>query len=344
MTSAFDNGESLAFQLNYSQSAAAISDTIASQDPLSMKISMTILYTVILVTGVFGNICTCIVIARNRYMRTATNYYLFSLSVSDLLLLLLGLPQDAFALWRKRPYLFGETFCIIRGLTSETSTNASVLTITAFTIERYLAICHPLRAHTMSKLSRVIRLIVVIWFCALVCALPVASQFGIVYEKNKNGDYDKNTAECSMVAPIKYSFEISFMVFFVFPAILLSVLYMFIGIHLRHSDAMKCSNEQFDSSHHHHHHPPPPPPQHPLNNQPVDTLQAYDNSPESGDLITKYRISLVKDNNCCYSKIKANFSSENNNHHTNRSSLRGFNSAASSSTASRQAVIRMLGK
>jgi len=36
-------------------------------------------------TGVIGNVTTCVVIARNSYMHTATNYYLFSLAISDML-------------------------------------------------------------------------------------------------------------------------------------------------------------------------------------------------------------------------------------------------------------------
>ncbi|GIX80176.1 pyrokinin-1 receptor [Caerostris extrusa] len=86
----------------------------------------------LLMTGVTGNICTCIVITRNRYMHTATNYYLFNLAVSDLMLLILGLPAELYQLWYKYPYIFGEPFCILRGLTSEMSTNASILTITMF--------------------------------------------------------------------------------------------------------------------------------------------------------------------------------------------------------------------
>ena len=49
-----------------------------------------LVYVLIFVTGVAGNACTCLVIVRNKRMHTATNYYLFSLAVSDLLTLLLG--------------------------------------------------------------------------------------------------------------------------------------------------------------------------------------------------------------------------------------------------------------
>lgn len=59
---------------------------------LSMQIviPITIVYVFIFVTGVIGNIAVCVVIVRNNFMHTATNYYLFSLAVSDLTLLLLG--------------------------------------------------------------------------------------------------------------------------------------------------------------------------------------------------------------------------------------------------------------
>ncbi|XP_076372880.1 pyrokinin-1 receptor-like [Tachypleus tridentatus] len=193
------------------------------RDPLSTAIPMTLIYTVILVSGVVGNICTCVVIAKNKCMHTATNYYLFSLAVSDLLLLLLGLPQEMFQLWQRYPYIFGEFFCVFRGLISETSTNASILTITAFTVERYMAICHPLRAHTMSKLSRAVMVIVAIWLASALCALPLAIQFGIVH------------VFCTLKMPLNHAFETSTFLFFILPMILITVLYILIGIKLRRS-------------------------------------------------------------------------------------------------------------
>ncbi|XP_017463926.1 PREDICTED: neuropeptides capa receptor-like, partial [Rhagoletis zephyria] len=133
------------------------------RDPLSTVVPMTILYLLLLLTGTLGNICTCIVIARNKYMHTATNYYLFSLAVSDLLLLVLGIPQELFSLWQKYPYTLGEFWCVLRGFGSETSTNASILLISAFTVERFFAICNPLKSHTMSQLPRAIKIILIIW-------------------------------------------------------------------------------------------------------------------------------------------------------------------------------------
>ena len=54
------------------------------------SVSLTVVYLLILLTGVVGNVITCIVIVRNSYMHTATNCYLFSLAISDTFQLVLG--------------------------------------------------------------------------------------------------------------------------------------------------------------------------------------------------------------------------------------------------------------
>lgn len=98
--------------------------------PPSLVIPMTVVYGIIFVAGVVGNVSTCIVIARNKSMHTATNYFLFSLAVSDMLLLISGLPPEMYRLWSPETYVFGEAVCILQGFAAETSANATVLTIT----------------------------------------------------------------------------------------------------------------------------------------------------------------------------------------------------------------------
>ena len=84
------------------------------QQDISTAVPMTVIYTVIFVTGLIGNVSTCVVIARNYYMHTTTNYCLFNLAISDLLMLLLGLPQETYTIWSAYPWIFGETFCVLR--------------------------------------------------------------------------------------------------------------------------------------------------------------------------------------------------------------------------------------
>ncbi|UYV76507.1 hypothetical protein LAZ67_14000819 [Cordylochernes scorpioides] len=201
-----------------------------------LVVAMTVLYGAILVSGVVGNVCTCLVICRHKSMHTATNYYLFSLAISDLLLLVLGLPQEMYILWHPYPYVFGATFCVLRGFSAETSTNASVLTITAFTVERYLAICRPLWAHTMSRLSRAVKTVVALWAAAALSAIPTAMQFGLVHDLDpRTGEVIPGTAMCAVAWMVPQAFITSTLLFFILPALLISALYLRIALQLRQS-------------------------------------------------------------------------------------------------------------
>ncbi|XP_071439417.1 pyrokinin-1 receptor-like [Hetaerina americana] len=210
------------------------------RDSLSIVIPITIIYAIIFLIGIIGNVSTCVVIARNRSMHTATNYYLFSLAISDLLLLISGLPSEMYYIWFKYPYVFGEVFCIVQGFAAETSANATVLTITAFTVERYVAICHPFLSHTLSRLSRAIKFIVGIWTVALCFAVPQALEFGVVYERSEDGDMvSEEYSACTVKrVVIPHAFEISTCLFFVAPMTLITVLYLLIGLQLHRSSMM----------------------------------------------------------------------------------------------------------
>lgn len=127
-----------------------------------------------------------------------------------------GLPQEMYNMWYNFPYPFNEAVCVCQGFAAETSANATVLTITAFTIERYLlisfsfdynlsdeykmytfhllnlfimffryvAICHPFLSHTMSKLSRAVKFVLAIWVIAMCLAIPqVSCQFEYIFSK-----------------------------------------------------------------------------------------------------------------------------------------------------------------
>lgn len=200
------------------------------RDSIYVVIPLTVIYLVMFVTGTVGNISTCLVISRNKSMHTATNYYLFSLAISDLLLLVMGLPQEVYFFWSRYPYIFGSTFCFVRGLFAEISGNATVLTITAFTVERYLAICHPFLSQTMSKLSRAVKFIIFIWILSICLAIPQAMSLKVV------GDCPR----CMVVneTVMEHAFEISTFLFFVAPMTLILALYILIGMKLKSSKMM----------------------------------------------------------------------------------------------------------
>ncbi|CAH0581236.1 unnamed protein product [Chrysodeixis includens] len=229
---------------NFTDNASAPVDPTVifgpQRDSLFIVLPITIIYSIIFITGLLGNIFTCLVIVRNKSMHTATNYYLFSLAISDLLLLISGMPQEMYSIWVKWPYVFGHSFCVIRGLAAEASTNASVLTITLFTVERYLAICHPFFSHKMSKLSRATKHVMLLWVVAVGLALPQALQFGI-------REHSGVTMCLQTRVIVEHSFELSTFFFFFAPMVLITVLYSLIGLKLRETNISKEeSQKEFD--------------------------------------------------------------------------------------------------
>lgn len=222
-----------------------------SRDDLTVVIPLTFVYCFIFLTGILGNVCTCVVIARNKFMHTATNYYLFNLAIADLLLLVIGLPPDLYTIWNFYPWIFGETFCIIRALFGEMSTYTSILTITAFTIERYVAICHPMKAHKMSSLNRAVRVIFSTWVIASLLSIPQTIQYGVFYIKDRQNRTIEESAMCTNknFGPMKETFLVSSLIFFLLPMTFISILYTLIALAIRKSSLRRSSADSSGKEH-----------------------------------------------------------------------------------------------
>jgi hypothetical protein len=87
-----------------------------------------------------------------------------------------GLPPELYTIWEAYPWRFGEPYCLFKTFLTEATSTASVLTISAFTVERYMAIHRPLHIRTASGLRRASRAIVIIWLLASSHLRPVSAQ------------------------------------------------------------------------------------------------------------------------------------------------------------------------
>ncbi|KAH9523660.1 Pyrokinin-1 receptor [Bulinus truncatus] len=153
-----------------------------------------------------------------------------------------ALPPEATSIWEAYPFIFGNVYCYIKVFIPEMTSYASVLTITAFTIDRYVAICHPLRSQALSSLSRAVKIIILIWVVACACALPYPFHTRTFYEM-----VDPCTKEplhdsflCNIPSDyrhrMKYMFQFSTFVFFIIPMIIITIMYVLIGLTLMKTD------------------------------------------------------------------------------------------------------------
>ncbi|XP_048481323.1 neuropeptides capa receptor [Plutella xylostella] len=210
--------------------------------PLQEIVPISLVLLVIFVTGVVGNAAVCVVIVKHSHMHTATNYYLFSLALSDLLLLLFGLPNDLTVYWHQYPYSLGVVFCKLRALISEAASYVSVLTIVAFSLERYLAICHPLHLYAMAGLRRALRIVSALWAASLLAASPFALYTTVNYHDYPpgSGNVSLESAFCAMLElPAWYLCELSSLLFFVLPGLIILALYVRMGLRIRSTHASK---------------------------------------------------------------------------------------------------------
>uniref|UniRef100_A0A6J0V3Y1 Neuromedin-U receptor 1 n=1 Tax=Pogona vitticeps TaxID=103695 RepID=A0A6J0V3Y1_9SAUR len=193
-------------------------------------------YLLIFVVGAVGNALTCLVIIRHRFMRTPTNYYLFSLAVSDLLVLLVGMPLEIYEMWSNYPFLLGSGGCCFKTLLFEAVCFASILNVTALSVERYIAVVHPLKAKYVVTKNHAKRVIVALWVLSVVCSIPNTSLHGIQTLYVPCWGVVPDSATCTLVKPrFAYNLiiQVTTIVFFFVPMAIISILYLLIGLQLR---------------------------------------------------------------------------------------------------------------
>uniref|UniRef100_A0A3Q3RIN3 Thyrotropin-releasing hormone receptor n=1 Tax=Mastacembelus armatus TaxID=205130 RepID=A0A3Q3RIN3_9TELE len=187
------------------------------------KVVSVFLVSLICGVGIVGNVMVILVVLTTKHMRTPTNCYLVSLAAADLMVLTAaGLPNITDALYGQ--WVYGYAGCLGITYFQYLGINASSCSITAFTVERYIAICHPIKAQFLCTLSRAKKIIMLVW--ALTSVYCVMWLF---LSDTKKLTYD-NAVLLSCAYKVSRSnylpiYFTDFAVFYVLPLMLATVLY-----------------------------------------------------------------------------------------------------------------------
>ena len=167
--------------LNTSAVNASVTQTTAPgfpeylHQPLGATVFQMSLWSTIVLLGVIGNVLVCIAILRRPKMKTSMNYYLLSLAIADLGVLLIIYPMIVLRYLFPFRWLLGKHACYYLYPTVEIFFGASVWSITAIAIERYRNIVGAKRYHIKHR-SRVRTFVVIgmVWLASfLVSSVPL---------------------------------------------------------------------------------------------------------------------------------------------------------------------------
>uniref|UniRef100_A0A3P9Q3K7 Thyrotropin-releasing hormone receptor n=1 Tax=Poecilia reticulata TaxID=8081 RepID=A0A3P9Q3K7_POERE len=198
----------------------SLSAAVTVADSLEYKTISVFLVLLVCCVGIVGNIMVVLVVVTTRHMRTPTNCYLVSLAIADLTVLVAaGLPNVSDSL--TGTWIYGNAGCLGITYLQYLGINVSSCSITAFTVERYIAICHPIRAQTVCTVSRAKRIITGVWiFTCVYCMLWF---FLVDIQVGQDGHVQCGyRVKRELYLPI---YLIDFAIFYVIPLLLAIVLY-----------------------------------------------------------------------------------------------------------------------
>ena len=144
--------------------------------PIVFVVLKAVVMLMIMAGAVFGNILVILAVIKFERLRAITNYFIVSLAFADLLVSILVMPFNAsFTISGK--WIFGRIMCDIYNSNDVLFSTASILHICCISMDRYIAIMHPLQYETKMTRCRVAVMLTVTWVSStLISYIPIHSQ------------------------------------------------------------------------------------------------------------------------------------------------------------------------
>ncbi|XP_056140755.1 adenosine receptor A2b [Lampris incognitus] len=205
---------------------------------------------IIAVLSVTGNILVCWAVAINTTLKNATNYFLVSLAVADILVGCLGIP---FAIIISLGLYLDFYGCLFLACFVLVLTQSSIFSLLAIAIDRYLAVKIPLRYNELMTGKRAREIIAVLWILSFVIGLiPFLGWNGknsdhVCNQKQDNSSSSSSSStggdnatgpaaaggSCKLTCFFESVVDMHYMVYFNFFVCVLLPLLIMLGIYLK---------------------------------------------------------------------------------------------------------------
>ncbi|XP_060949969.1 delta-type opioid receptor-like [Limanda limanda] len=201
---------------------------------------ITAVYSVVFVVGLLGNCLVMYVIIRYTKMKTATNIYIFNLALADALVTTTMPFQSTDYLLNTWP--FGEVVCKVFISIDYYNMFISIFTLTMMSVDRYVAVCHPVKALDFRTPIKAKMINVCIWLLSSAAGIPAFILGGT--------QTNSEITECALQFPEPYVYwdtvmKVCVFVFaFVVPVLIITVCYSLMVLRLKSVRMLSGSREK----------------------------------------------------------------------------------------------------
>ena len=136
-------------------------------------------FGLIAAVGLAGNLLVIAVVLGSRRMRTSTNVLIINLAVADLLFIVLCVPGTAVG-YALPVWPFGVAWCRVYQYVIHVTAYASVYTLVLMSLDRYLAVVHPIRSMTVRTERNASVVAAVAWTIIVAVNAPVLAVYDVV--------------------------------------------------------------------------------------------------------------------------------------------------------------------
>ncbi|WKY14226.1 hypothetical protein Q1695_000065 [Nippostrongylus brasiliensis] len=124
--------------------------------------------------AVFGNVLVIIAVYRERCLQTVTNMLIVSLAISDFMVAICVMSFGVYYERNDFKWNMGQFFCNLYLASDVTCSTASILNLLAISLDRYIAISHPISyAQYGARGGRAMISISIVWVVSVIVGLPI---------------------------------------------------------------------------------------------------------------------------------------------------------------------------
>lgn len=143
-----------------------------------------VLFCIISLTGIVGNAIVIVVALSDHLTRNTTNVLIANLAIADLIFIVVCVPFTA-VLYAVSSWPFGMAWCKIYQYLINATAYTSVYTLVLMSLDRYLAVVHPVRSLSLRTERNAYAVSGTLWTLVLLFNVPVlleSEQFDYPYE------------------------------------------------------------------------------------------------------------------------------------------------------------------